>query len=176
MSEFDKNLDDSLNPYRPNQGLSSGSGQQGNPSVLTALAVSLIVFAIINLMVTVATPFAGPMVEESMKEFFLQMVPEEDRQEFLESFEQGQQNPLGDLEPVFTWGGMILGSILGIVQLIGAFSILNRSSFGWGLTSCIVSLVPLWTCCCLFDLGIGIWGIILLNQPAYKNMFNRTSA
>ncbi len=173
MSEFNHTPDDALNPYRSNQSFPSGQQPQGNPSQLTALAICLIVFAVINLMVTVSTPFVGPLMEEQMMEFFTQMIPEEDRQDFLEEFEQGQQNPLGNLEPILTWGGMILGSILGLVQLIGAVSILNRSSYGWGLTGCIVSLVPLWTCCCLFDLGIGIWGIILLSQPAYKNMFNR---
>ena len=75
MSEFNHTPDDALNPYRSNQGFPQGQqppglGPQGNPSLLTSLAICLIVFAVINLMVTVSTPFAGPLIEEQMKDRF----------------------------------------------------------------------------------------------------------
>jgi hypothetical protein len=55
------------------------------------------------------------------------------------------------------------------VQVYGAWQMLNARSYGWGLTSGILMLIPScdYPCTCIswfFYLGIGIWALVIIND------------
>ena len=68
---------------------------------------------------------------------------------------------------------MIFGIIISVVMLIGSRKMLKLESRGWAMTTMILGMLPCISPCCVFGLPIGIWGIVVLNDPVVKGAFPR---
>jgi predicted Zn finger-like uncharacterized protein len=68
-------------------------------------------------------------------------------------------------------GGAIFGLLYWTVVLVGAIKMKSLSSYGFAMTSCIMSMLPC-QCCCILGLPFGIWGLVMLNKPVVKDAFS----
>ena len=55
---------------------------------------------------------------------------------------------------------------------LGAAKMKNLQNYGLSLTAAILALLPL-SCCCLYMLPVGIWALVVLNDPYVKAVFRR---
>jgi hypothetical protein len=58
------------------------------------------------------------------------------------------------------------------VVFYGAQQMKDGRSYGWSLTTCIMSLLPC-TGCCILTLPFGIWGLVVLNEPGVQQALRR---
>ena len=65
----------------------------------------------------------------------------------------------------------LIGLALSIVCLIGALRMMKLKTYGFAMTAAIITLIPCGTCCCLANLGAGIWALIVLSKPEVKSQF-----
>lgn len=70
--------------------------------------------------------------------------------------------------------GIVLSLIalaVGVVILLGALKMKNLTSYGFAMASAVLAMVPCVSPCCLVGLPIGIWAVVVLNDPAVKSAF-----
>lgn len=65
----------------------------------------------------------------------------------------------------------LLGGVLALVCLFGAISMLRLRSYGFAMASAIIMLFPCGNCCCLLNIGFGIWALVVLSKPEVKAAF-----
>jgi hypothetical protein len=54
----------------------------------------------------------------------------------------------------------------------GAMKMRNLQGWSLSLAACIVGIVPCcYSCCCIFTMIGGIWGLVVLNKPEVKGAF-----
>lgn len=71
---------------------------------------------------------------------------------------------------VFAFTGVVVtGTISGLV-LIGAIHMYRLRGYGLAMAAAIISLLPC-TGCCILTLPIGIWALVVLNDPIVKSSF-----
>lgn len=82
----------------------------------------------------------------------------------------GQDEKIIDFSPTFF--GFLIGLALAIVVLLGAIRMKNMQSYGLAMTAAILSIIPCTSpCCFLIGTPIGIWALVVLNDPAVKAAF-----
>ncbi len=71
-----------------------------------------------------------------------------------------------------------MGAVFGVIALVrdgfiifGMMKMMKLQSYGLALTACIMSMIPCTSPCCLIGIPIGIWGIVVLNDPLVKGSF-----
>lgn len=65
----------------------------------------------------------------------------------------------------------IIGTIIGIVIILGALKMQKLQSFGFAMTASILAMIPCISPCCLLGLPFGIWALVVLNKPEVKGAF-----
>jgi len=68
----------------------------------------------------------------------------------------------------------IVGIVLHILVIMGAMRMRKLQSHKWAMTAsviCLVTTVCGGSCCCLFNLGLGIWALVLLTKPEVRSAF-----
>jgi hypothetical protein len=65
----------------------------------------------------------------------------------------------------------IIGLAVGVVILMGALKMKSLTSYGFAMASAILAMVPCVSPCCLVGLPIGIWAVVVLNDPSVKSAF-----
>jgi len=65
----------------------------------------------------------------------------------------------------------IIGLVIGVVVLLGALKMKSLTSYGFAMTSAILAMIPCVSPCCLVGLPIGIWAVVVLNDPVVKSAF-----
>jgi hypothetical protein len=81
----------------------------------------------------------------------------------MRSFFEGMQGPMAG---VINIGVAALNGFV----LFGAIKMLKLQNHTLAFIACIVAMLPC-SCCCLFGLPFGIWGLIVLNKPEVKSQF-----
>ena len=81
----------------------------------------------------------------------------------MRSFFEGMQGPMAG---VINIGVAALNGFV----LFGAIKMLKLQNRTLATIACIVAMLPC-SCCCLFGLPFGIWGLIVLNKPEVKSQF-----
>ena len=80
-------------------------------------------------------------------------------------------------EIVLNGVGMLITGVLGvignIIVLVGSLKMKSLKSYGFSLAAMIIAMIPC-TACCLLQLPVSIWGLIVLNDANVKNAFKRT--
>jgi len=79
------------------------------------------------------------------------------------------------------WARMFTGTIglisnivnigIGVLILLGGLKMRKLESFGLAVTSCILSILPCTSPCCLVGIPIGIWALVVLFRPEVKSAF-----
>lgn len=64
----------------------------------------------------------------------------------------------------------LLGVVIQAVILAGAVKMQKLESYGFAMTAAILSMLPC-SACCLVGMPVGIWALIVLNDPYVKNSF-----
>jgi hypothetical protein len=65
----------------------------------------------------------------------------------------------------------IMGLVFGGVIIYGALQMMKLESYGLAMAACIMAMIPFFSPCCCLGLPIGIWGIVVLNDPIVKSSF-----
>lgn len=68
----------------------------------------------------------------------------------------------------------IVGIVLHILVIMGAMRMRKLQSHKWAMAAsviCLVTTVCGGSCCCLFNLGLGIWALVLLTKPEVRSAF-----
>jgi hypothetical protein len=91
--------------------------------------------------------------------------------------QQGQQLPAQQMQMLQYLTGTtaivatIVGSVVGIVIIVGALKMRNLQSYGLAMTSSILAMIPCVSPCCLLGLPFGIWALVVLSKPEVKAAF-----
>jgi hypothetical protein len=129
-------------------------------------AILLVVFAVLGLLMTAASPFLKKfwidLVMQVMENMNVPMQAEQ-RDQMLAASKAG----LG-LQDYF---GMVLGLVVNSVILLGGLKMMKLQSWGLALAATILFMLPCGSFCCCIGLPLGIWFIILLNKPEVKSSF-----
>jgi hypothetical protein len=67
--------------------------------------------------------------------------------------------------------GLAVSLAVGGVIIVGCQKMMKLESYGWSMAACILSMIPCLAPCCLVGLPVGIWGLVVLNDPAVKSAF-----
>ncbi len=67
----------------------------------------------------------------------------------------------------------VFGIAIAVFVLIGALRMQKLSNHGLAVAAAIVAMVPCFSPCCLIGLPIGIWALVVLNQPEVSSQFER---
>ena len=65
----------------------------------------------------------------------------------------------------------VLGFLFAPVIIYGAIQMLRGRSLGLSKTAAILAIIPLTSCCFIAGIPLGIWALIVLNQPDVKALF-----
>ena len=67
---------------------------------------------------------------------------------------------------------LLLSMLSGVFMIVGGLRMLRLQSYGWAMTACIVAVLP-FNPVGFIGLIIGIWGLVVLNQPSVRAAFGR---
>ena len=86
----------------------------------------------------------------------------------------GQDKFITLFPAAFGIGNAILGLVLHSIVFIGAMRMRQLRSHKWAMAAAVISLVTTvcgGSCCCLLNLGLGIWALVLLAKPEVRSAF-----
>lgn len=63
------------------------------------------------------------------------------------------------------------GFVMGAIAIFGAIRMLQARSYGLALASAVLTMVNLASCCCLVNLAIGIWALVVLMRDDVQRAF-----
>jgi hypothetical protein len=78
------------------------------------------------------------------------------------------------------WGGpwmewsLAVCAVLSIAGLLGGAQMLRLRGYGLAMAGVVATLVNLASCCCLVNIGLGIWALVVLLDDDVRNAFRRT--
>ena len=67
---------------------------------------------------------------------------------------------------------LLLSLASGIVMIVGGVKMLRLESHGWSMAACIAAVLPLHALG-VIGLVVGIWGLVVLNQPQVRQAFRQ---
>ena len=76
----------------------------------------------------------------------------------------------GGVENWLAFGQFGFTLLLHAAIIYGAYGMLHLRRHSWALGSVILAMLPCGGCCIL-SLPVGIWGLVVLNDPIVKNAF-----
>lgn len=86
---------------------------------------------------------------------------EEDAQEFIERNLSGPQGA----------GLNVVALLVSGVMLYGGWQMKNLEQWGFALAAAILAAIPCMSPCCCLSTPVGIWALVVLNNPAIKSSF-----
>lgn len=158
----------SQNPYQPNAAANQTGVRPPNTGAIAAPGIALLVIGILNILHSIYSL--------AINILFPQMV-------------QGQmQGDIADAPPAMqdfvvfmTENSSIINIsvaglyfILGLLVAFGGYKLFKLESWGMGMTAAIIAVIPCTGVmdCCLVEIGIGIWALVVLLQASTKAAFN----
>ena len=71
------------------------------------------------------------------------------------------------------WLEILMGAglLLCLIGLVGAVRMLQARSYVFVMISTILTMINLGSCCCLINLGIGIWALVVLMRDDVQQAF-----
>jgi hypothetical protein len=128
------------------------------PNRLKAPAIALIVASVLSLLVQVFSLIVPTDLEQMRQDLSQSGMSEEQIEQFM------------DMIGAMQGGGMVVGFLLPLFVLFGAWKMLQLQGWGLAVAGAIVALVPCQSCCCL-TIPFGIWALILLFNAEVKASF-----
>jgi hypothetical protein len=65
----------------------------------------------------------------------------------------------------------LIGLAVGAFVIYGSQQMMKLQSYSLATAACIVSMVPCISPCCITGIPLGIWGLVVLNDPLVKSAF-----
>ena len=65
---------------------------------------------------------------------------------------------------------LVLSLASGVVMIVGGLKMLRLESYGWALAACVIAVLP-FNPVGMIGLVVGIWGLVVLNQPSVRAAF-----
>jgi hypothetical protein len=65
---------------------------------------------------------------------------------------------------------LVLSLLSGILMIVGGLKMLRLESYGWSMAACVVAVLP-FNPVGILGLVVGIWGLVVLNQPDVRKAF-----
>jgi hypothetical protein len=84
--------------------------------------------------------------------------------------QQANDPQLQQIEKVTKVVGPILNILWGLIVLFGGWQMRSLSSRGFVVFSCVWAMLPC-NGCCLLGIPIGIWALVVLNDPMVKRVY-----
>ncbi len=103
--------------------------------------------------------------------FSLGLVLLADRLPLLLALEELQRTPTQKIWMLVSLPACVLGVLLAVLRLFGSIQMLRMRSHGLAMTTAILTLVPFTACCCLVNIPVGIWALVVLSKPEVKSAF-----
>ncbi len=72
---------------------------------------------------------------------------------------------------LFSVPAYVVGIGIALVRLFGSIKMMKLQSYGLAMATTILTLIPCGTCCCLLNIGAGIWALVILLKPEVKSSF-----
>jgi amino acid transporter len=161
-------------PYEPPSQYDPGHhGSEQAREALSTPAIILMVLVGIGLLMqigslamTAISPGGAYSYEELLQDPELQQIFEENPEvgEMAETFLQyaGGSN----------YFFLALTFLAGLIMFYGAFKMRSGESYGLAMATAILATIPCFSpCCCLLEMPIGIWMLVLLTKPEIKGAF-----
>lgn len=131
-----------------------------------APAVALMVTAILNILLGVWSLVRMTLFPPNLQQLDseLQQLNNPQLQEFVQKMLHMTYGPFGI-------ASSILGLVLSVLILIGAFKMQSLRSYEFSMTAAILAMIPCLTPCCVIGLPFGIWAVVALSRPGVKSQF-----
>jgi hypothetical protein len=145
------------NPYAspesrpaPEQGTGRVKGKVVAPAIaLMVVGILGLAFSLLNVVVAIIQP-VQPI--------------DPNAPEFIQEIQRQSAGPLAAvLQSVF----LIVNTLI----IFGALKMMKLRSWGWAMTSTVLAMVNVGTCCCVVGLPIGIWSVVILSMEDVKQAF-----
>jgi len=156
---------DQTNPYASPSAYSTAPGYgAADPAAASRVATPATILIVLGF---VGIPFQLIGIAGNL--FQIALVPQ---------MAQGQPG-VQELPPEFQVFSGGLGVVAGIVSLIltavmiiGAFKMKKLEHYGWAMAAAIIAVIPCFSsCCCLIEMPVGIWALVVLSDPWVKAAF-----
>lgn len=162
------------NPFE-SSAIPPGKGYYGGDPAAAAAkvsgpAITLIVVGVLNALLALFITAQGVMI--------MLMPADQLRQQMEAQNPQLQQEQL-PFDPAVIASSMgvgyivvsILALILSVVIILGAVKMKNLQSWGFAAAAAVLAMIPCLSPCCIIGLPVGIWALMVLNDPDVKTSF-----
>ena len=68
---------------------------------------------------------------------------------------------------------MLIAALYSLVLITGAFSMIRTGSYAWAVVTCLLALDQFFTPCYVLGIPIGVWGLIVMRDPAVRSEFQK---
>ena len=160
----------SSNPFESPNAMESHVDTGAAAAKVSVPAILLIVAGILNTMLAVFS-VGSSMLGMANAQNQAQQMEELEAQfgdspafEFLKGMQEFGNSPI-------SLALNVVGVLAGIVTIVGGVKMKSLNSWGLALTAAIITLVPVFSCCC-WGLPIGIWALIVLLNSDVKAAFS----
>jgi hypothetical protein len=150
-------------PHDPSQYNPYSSPTFGEPS-LTARAKGRVMLPAIGLLIVGSLGLLMSLIN-MVAATVMQPQVDPNAPQFLQDMQQWQTGPVAAVIQ-----GMF--AVVNIVILAGAIQMLRMRSWGLAMTSTILAMINIGTCCCFIGLPIGIWSLVVLLNEEVKSAFS----
>ena len=149
------------NPYASPVGAAAHDNQPKANGKLMAPAIALLVIGLMGMVVSLfnlvfALVNPNQAIDPNAPEIIQEM----------------QRNAGGPLAA----GVQAVFAIVNGLIILGAVYMLRLRSWGWAMTSSVLSMVNIGTCCCVVGFPVGIWAIVVLSMEDVKQLFASAKA
>lgn len=71
----------------------------------------------------------------------------------------------------FQLPSQIAGLLISLICIVGGVRMMQLRNRGFALVCAVLTMLPCGACCCLLNLGCGIWALTVLGKPEVKDAF-----
>ena len=156
----------SQNPYQANAGQGGPTHQapRGNTGAIKAPGIALLVVGILDVLHGMFTIVSNILFPQQVAAAEIADAPPEAAKIL---------NFMNESGPLVGIGFGALEIVLSGLMIFGAVKMMQRSSYGLAMAATVIAMIPCTGImdCCLIEIGIGIWALVVLLQATTKPMF-----
>lgn len=162
------------NPYDPSAVPPGGAGGPNDAlaaSKVSGPAVGLIVVGVINLLLMLYNVASSAMsLGADPAELQAQLEAQNPELQNIEGFDPQTVTQFMQAGGIVGLIFAVIGIVVAIVIIMGGLKMKNLQSRGLAMTASILAMIPCISCC-IIGLPIGIWALVVLNDPNVRASF-----
>jgi hypothetical protein len=150
-------------PAGPGGGGGGPVDAAGLKELVNVPSLVLLIGAIGGILMNLVGMAQNLMGANGMQNLPPEMMNKPEMQQFV-TFMEGLQK----VGPLFSLVGIAVCAFVAF----GALKMRNLQSYNLAMAACIVGIIPCcYSCCCIFTMTGGIWGLVMLMKPEVKGAF-----